>query len=161
MQPKLPGSGGNCTQQPLDHFSYPAQIHRTLHCIRMWRNTANLNMYALKSGNTADAWINQNILWFDKWDFAPFRLFVFFSPFRSCLYCNNICHSIPASEAIAQEERLFHKRLLKFILNLLQAEVLALKRRYFSIKPYIFHFAFSTIFAFHVQIVPITVKVYI
>ncbi|XP_066471065.1 SMC5-SMC6 complex localization factor protein 1 isoform X2 [Tiliqua scincoides] len=46
---------------------------------------------------------------------------------RSCLCCNGVCHSIPASENI-NEKRTFHKRLLMFILNLLNAEMLALTR---------------------------------
>uniref|UniRef100_A0A6J0TP60 SMC5-SMC6 complex localization factor protein 1 isoform X1 n=2 Tax=Pogona vitticeps TaxID=103695 RepID=A0A6J0TP60_9SAUR len=45
----------------------------------------------------------------------------------SCLYCKNICHSVPASETIS-EEKAFHKRLLTFILNVFQAEVLALTK---------------------------------
>ncbi|KAJ6669766.1 hypothetical protein lerEdw1_000315 [Lerista edwardsae] len=46
---------------------------------------------------------------------------------RSCLCYSSICHSVPASENII-EKRTFHKRLLTFILNLLNAEVLALTR---------------------------------
>nr|XP_056705223.1 SMC5-SMC6 complex localization factor protein 1 [Euleptes europaea] len=46
---------------------------------------------------------------------------------RSCLYCSNICHLVLDSEAI-NEDRTFHKKLLTFILNLFQAEVLALTR---------------------------------
>ncbi|XP_077203737.1 SMC5-SMC6 complex localization factor protein 1 [Paroedura picta] len=42
---------------------------------------------------------------------------------RSCLYHGNICHSGPINE-----DRTFHKKLLMFILNLFQAEVLALTR---------------------------------
>ncbi|XP_044301682.1 SMC5-SMC6 complex localization factor protein 1 [Varanus komodoensis] len=46
---------------------------------------------------------------------------------RSCLFYDNICHSVPVPE-IANEERTFHKDLLMFIMNLFQAEVLALTR---------------------------------
>ncbi|XP_054843240.1 SMC5-SMC6 complex localization factor protein 1 isoform X2 [Eublepharis macularius] len=46
---------------------------------------------------------------------------------RSCLYYSNICHSVCDSGAI-KEDRMFHKKLLTFILNLFQAEVLALTK---------------------------------
>ncbi|XP_062985665.1 SMC5-SMC6 complex localization factor protein 1 isoform X2 [Elgaria multicarinata webbii] len=46
---------------------------------------------------------------------------------RSCLYCDDICHSVPAPET-TNEEKTFHKSLLLFIMNLFQAEVLALTR---------------------------------
>ncbi|XP_048359696.1 SMC5-SMC6 complex localization factor protein 1 isoform X2 [Sphaerodactylus townsendi] len=46
---------------------------------------------------------------------------------RSCLYCSNICHLVLDSET-TNEDRTFHKKLLMFILNLFQAEVLALTR---------------------------------
>ncbi|XP_042305139.1 SMC5-SMC6 complex localization factor protein 1 isoform X2 [Sceloporus undulatus] len=46
---------------------------------------------------------------------------------RSCLYCKGVCHSVPVSE-IMYDEKTFHKNLIKFILNLFQAEVLALTR---------------------------------
>ncbi|KAJ7335768.1 hypothetical protein JRQ81_013709 [Phrynocephalus forsythii] len=45
----------------------------------------------------------------------------------SCFYCRNICHSVPVSETIS-EDKAFHKKLLTFILNLFQAEVLALTK---------------------------------
>ncbi|KAL8203622.1 UNVERIFIED_CONTAM: hypothetical protein K2H54_058126 [Gekko kuhli] len=46
---------------------------------------------------------------------------------RSCLYRSDICHSVLDSGPI-NENRTFHKKLLMFILNLFQAEVLALTR---------------------------------
>ncbi|XP_060617772.2 SMC5-SMC6 complex localization factor protein 1 isoform X1 [Anolis sagrei] len=46
---------------------------------------------------------------------------------RSCLYCKSIFHSVPVSETM-NEEKTFHKSLLRFFLNLFQAEVLTLTR---------------------------------
>ncbi|XP_028603828.2 SMC5-SMC6 complex localization factor protein 1 isoform X1 [Podarcis muralis] len=46
---------------------------------------------------------------------------------RSCLYCSNICHSVPVTET-TDEARMFHKTLLMFLMNVFQDEVIALTR---------------------------------
>ncbi|XP_032069153.1 SMC5-SMC6 complex localization factor protein 1 [Thamnophis elegans] len=50
---------------------------------------------------------------------------------RSCLYYNNICHSVTDPKT-TNVDRTFHKKLLTFIMNLFEAEVLALKRRLYE-----------------------------
>ncbi|KAM8792522.1 SMC5-SMC6 complex localization factor protein 1 [Eudromia elegans] len=41
---------------------------------------------------------------------------------RSCLYCKTICHAVSGSEKV-DEQRIVHKTLLKFFLDLVKAEV--------------------------------------
>ncbi|XP_058024191.1 SMC5-SMC6 complex localization factor protein 1 isoform X3 [Ahaetulla prasina] len=53
------------------------------------------------------------------------------SVLRSCLYYNNICHSVMDPKT-TNMDRTFHKKLLTFVMNLFEAEVLALKRRLYE-----------------------------
>ncbi|XP_039191633.1 SMC5-SMC6 complex localization factor protein 1 isoform X4 [Crotalus tigris] len=50
---------------------------------------------------------------------------------RSCLYHNNICHSVMDPKT-TNTDRTFHKKLLTFVMNLFDAEVLALTRRLYE-----------------------------
>ncbi|XP_015668165.1 SMC5-SMC6 complex localization factor protein 1 [Protobothrops mucrosquamatus] len=50
---------------------------------------------------------------------------------RSCLYHNNICHSVMDPKT-TNVDRTFHKKLLTFVMNLFDAEVLALARRLYE-----------------------------
>lgn len=50
--------------------------------------------------------------------------------YRSCLHHNSICHSVTDPKT-TNVDRTFHKKLLTFVMNLFDAEVLALTRRYF------------------------------
>ncbi|XP_060546595.1 SMC5-SMC6 complex localization factor protein 1 isoform X3 [Pantherophis guttatus] len=49
----------------------------------------------------------------------------------SCLHYNNICHSITEPKT-TNVDRTFHKKLLTFVMNLFEAEVLALRRRLYE-----------------------------
>ncbi|XP_063151495.1 SMC5-SMC6 complex localization factor protein 1 [Candoia aspera] len=50
---------------------------------------------------------------------------------RSCLYHSNICHSVTNPET-TDADKTFHKKLLIFVMNLFNAEVLALTRRLYE-----------------------------